>query len=87
MDSQLVLQLSDPPPRGHQLRVIAAGYARDLAAVDQLPPPGIDRLGADLQVIRDLCDGSPRSHQVQDLAAELSRVTPRHNVLHGLLDG
>jgi hypothetical protein len=57
-------------------------------SADQLlPPPGIDRLGTDLQIMRDLSDGPPGGDQVQDLPAEFCRVTPRRNVLHGMLDG
>jgi hypothetical protein len=53
MDNHLVLQLGDLLARGHQLRVTAAGHSLYLAAVDQLlAAPGIDRLGADLQIVR-----------------------------------
>jgi hypothetical protein len=34
----------------------------------------------------DLSDRPSRGHQVQDFPAELGGVTPRHNILHGLLD-
>jgi hypothetical protein len=88
MDGQLVLQLRDPLPRRHQLRLISAGQPRYLTAVDQLlTAPGIARLSADLQIVRDLRNRPPRGNQVQDSPAELGRVTPRHNILHGLLDG
>jgi hypothetical protein len=76
----LVLQLRDPLPRSHQLRLIGAGHARDLAAVDQLlPSPRVYDLRADAQVIGDLRDRPPRGHQIQDLPPELRRIPPRHN--------
>jgi hypothetical protein len=57
-----------------------------LAAADQLlAPPGIDHLGADLQVIGDLGDWSSGGHQVQDFP-ELGRVTLRRSILWELLD-
>jgi hypothetical protein len=88
MDGQLVLQLGDTFPPSYQLGVIGTGHARNLAAVDQLlAAPGIDRLGADLQIMGDLGDRPPRGDQIQDFPAELGRVTPRHNILHELLDG
>jgi hypothetical protein len=84
MDGQLVLQLRDPFPCGHQLRMIGAGHAWHLAAVYQLlPPPGIDHLRADLQIIGNLSDRAASGDQVQDFPAELGRVSPRHNILHG----
>jgi hypothetical protein len=55
VDRQLVFQLGDPFADRDQLGVVAAGYARQLAAVDRLlPPPVVNRLRADLQVVRDL---------------------------------
>ena len=57
-------------------------------SADQLlPPPDIDHLRADLQIIGNLSDRAASGDQVQDLPAKLGRVTPRHNILHGLLDG
>lgn len=62
MDGQLILQPGDPLAGGHQLTMIAAGHAGHLAAAGQLPPPpGINHLGADLQIMRDLRDRPPRS--------------------------
>src|SRR5262249_15730081 len=87
VDRQLVLQLDDPLACGHQLSMIGAGHARDLAAVDQLPPPPrIDSLRTDLQVKGDLGHWPARGHQIQDLPPELCRIALRHTVLHGLLD-
>jgi hypothetical protein len=87
VDRQLVLQLSDPLARGDQLGMVAASHAGDLAAVDQLlPPPGVDHLGADVQVIGDLRDWPASGHQIQDLPPELRRVPLGHNTLLGLPD-
>lgn len=88
MDGQLILQPGDPLAGGHQLTMIAAGHAGHLAAAGQLPPPpGINHLGADLQIMRDLRDRPPRSHQIQHFPAEPRRVTSRHNTLLELPDG
>jgi tetratricopeptide (TPR) repeat protein len=48
---QLNLQLGDAPPGSYQLRLVAAGYTRNLAGVDELrAAPVVDRLVTDLQV-------------------------------------
>jgi hypothetical protein len=87
VDRQLVLQLGDASARSHQLRVISAGHPRNLTAVEQLLPPRIGHLRADIQIMRDLSDRSARSLQIENLPPELRRVTPRRNVLRGLPDG
>jgi signal transduction histidine kinase len=83
MHSQLGLELADPFPSRHQLRLLRGRQPSLETAVDAvLTSPRVDRLLADAEIGRDLTDLATGLHQLQHAPAELRRIpTSPHAVL------